>query len=349
MKEWVLDILACPVCKEYPLGLDQLGIGSDIRKNCEIERGRLTCKSCRREYPIDEGIPNMIPTTQETGKDAQVRQANMKYHDLRADVYDQEEENWFVTDEFVQAKVEAIVRHLSDGLTAESSWFLDVGCGTGNLMRSGRKYFERAVGVDVSRNMLQMVRGKGCEVIQAGALQLPFRPDTFSVVSIFSVLHHLYDYLSFFGEANRVLKSGGFLYTDWDPNRRPPIDKNRLSWRTFRLMKLLASPMRKLHGRLAACGRGNLRELDPTVRELGEMSECHNLGVKEEERGIDVERVKEVLAQRHFKAVEPAFHWAGRSIRELPLSARARFFFLRFQDYPPERYMENVRIIAQKG
>lgn len=51
-----MDILACPVCKSNPLDLEV------IKENDKgIEEGRLTCPKCRREYPISEGIPDMLP------------------------------------------------------------------------------------------------------------------------------------------------------------------------------------------------------------------------------------------------------------------------------------------------
>ncbi len=54
MKRELLDILACPICK------------SDLELVVEEEReeiisGKLICKKCKTEYPIEDGIPNMLP------------------------------------------------------------------------------------------------------------------------------------------------------------------------------------------------------------------------------------------------------------------------------------------------
>ncbi len=50
-----MDILACPVCK----GDLELHIGEE--KDDEVIVGTLVCKKCGEEYPIEEGIPNMLP------------------------------------------------------------------------------------------------------------------------------------------------------------------------------------------------------------------------------------------------------------------------------------------------
>lgn len=41
----LLDILACPYCKE----------------DVTLDEDKLICSKCGREFPIDDGIPNMLP------------------------------------------------------------------------------------------------------------------------------------------------------------------------------------------------------------------------------------------------------------------------------------------------
>jgi len=55
MKRRLLDILACPICKHYPLELRVF-----IEKE-EIDEGILLCSKCGRWYPILETIPHMLP------------------------------------------------------------------------------------------------------------------------------------------------------------------------------------------------------------------------------------------------------------------------------------------------
>jgi uncharacterized protein YbaR (Trm112 family) len=59
VKKSLLDILACPMCKNNPL---ELKINKENDK--EIISGSLICKKCGLIYPIEDGIPNMLPPEQ---------------------------------------------------------------------------------------------------------------------------------------------------------------------------------------------------------------------------------------------------------------------------------------------
>jgi len=52
-----MDILACPVCK----GELKLTVAEEKE---EIISGSLNCPNCRVDYPITNGIPNLLPPEQ---------------------------------------------------------------------------------------------------------------------------------------------------------------------------------------------------------------------------------------------------------------------------------------------
>jgi uncharacterized protein YbaR (Trm112 family) len=56
MKKQMLDILACPIDKHYPLELYEMRTNDDI-----IMDGALFCSKCSRFYPIIDEIPIMLP------------------------------------------------------------------------------------------------------------------------------------------------------------------------------------------------------------------------------------------------------------------------------------------------
>jgi len=51
----LMDILACPICKHYPLDLKVFD------SDTEIKDGIISCSSCGRWYPIIDSIPQMLP------------------------------------------------------------------------------------------------------------------------------------------------------------------------------------------------------------------------------------------------------------------------------------------------
>ena len=56
MKKSMLDILACPIDKHYPLELFE--VVSDAQT---VTEGVLFCTECSRYYPIIDEIPVMLP------------------------------------------------------------------------------------------------------------------------------------------------------------------------------------------------------------------------------------------------------------------------------------------------
>nr|WP_300979797.1 methytransferase partner Trm112 [Methanomethylovorans sp.] len=50
-----MEILACPLCK------GDLVLNVQSKEEDEIITGTLYCEKCNEYYPIDDGIPNMLP------------------------------------------------------------------------------------------------------------------------------------------------------------------------------------------------------------------------------------------------------------------------------------------------
>jgi uncharacterized protein YbaR (Trm112 family) len=50
-----MEILVCPLCKST------LELTVENESDGEIRTGRLKCTSCKETYPIEDGIPNMLP------------------------------------------------------------------------------------------------------------------------------------------------------------------------------------------------------------------------------------------------------------------------------------------------
>jgi len=102
----------------------------------------------------------------------------------------------------------------------DADLFLDVGTGTGNLLRLAVPAFRRCVGVDIGERLLSKVAPDHPDVLFAAADAefLPFRDARFDGVSCYALLHHLLLHERLLAECHRILKPGGILYTDHDPN-----------------------------------------------------------------------------------------------------------------------------------
>ena len=105
---------------------------------------------------------------------------------------------------------------------------LDIGCGNGRLSDMFIDNDIDYTGVDFSKSLIEIAkeeRGKNGTFIQADALKLPFKDNSFDTVFSIAVIHHIpskENRVKFVSEANRVLKPGGvFILTAW----------NTLQWR----------------------------------------------------------------------------------------------------------------------
>ena len=56
MKKDILDILACPECK------NSLLLHIEEEDEVEVITGTLECQECDQQYPITNAIPNLIPS-----------------------------------------------------------------------------------------------------------------------------------------------------------------------------------------------------------------------------------------------------------------------------------------------
>jgi uncharacterized protein YbaR (Trm112 family) len=62
MKKSMLELLACPIDKHYPLELFEINIKEDKdNEDAIITDGVLFCNKCYRFYPIIDEIPVLLP------------------------------------------------------------------------------------------------------------------------------------------------------------------------------------------------------------------------------------------------------------------------------------------------
>jgi glycosyltransferase involved in cell wall biosynthesis/ubiquinone/menaquinone biosynthesis C-methylase UbiE len=100
---------------------------------------------------------------------------------------------------------------------------LDYGCGSGNVTEKLLNLNVNVVAADVSGQFLKLVRQNfSSERLSTLSLNgrdlLGVKAERFDFIAIYSVLHHIPDYLSAITELARVCKPGGIIYIDHESN-----------------------------------------------------------------------------------------------------------------------------------
>ena len=96
---------------------------------------------------------------------------------------------------------------------------LEIGCGTGLILRRTAPHARFAAGVDISEGMLEVASGRGLATVLGSATALPFEDGSFDTVYSFKVLAHVEDIGQALDEFVRVTRPGSTLVLEFY-NRR---------------------------------------------------------------------------------------------------------------------------------
>jgi len=106
-------------------------------------------------------------------------------------------------------------------LAAGGDWtdkiVLDIGCGPGNVFATLGGKPRMLIGVDVAGGSLEIAARNGYVPLLADAAHLPFRSGFADIVAFNASIHHCEDMSAVLKEAARMVKPGGVLITDHDP------------------------------------------------------------------------------------------------------------------------------------
>ncbi len=137
------------------------------------------------------------------------------YNKITPDEYDQNESLFNET----RKKEYALILNSLAKISGNEN-YLDIGTGTGNLLRISQNIFKNVYATDISERMLAKIKDKfpSVKFAASDAEDIPFKNGAFNCVSCNALLHHLYAHEKIFTEIYRVLVKGGTVYTDHDPN-----------------------------------------------------------------------------------------------------------------------------------
>lgn len=94
--------------------------------------------------------------------------------------------------------------------------YLDIACGLGEnfkLLKRDNLGDNIVIGVDISDFALKKAKTKykSTDFVQANVLKLPFKNNSFNLITALHIIEHLYDTRAFLSELRRTLKPGGTL------------------------------------------------------------------------------------------------------------------------------------------
>ena len=222
-----------------------------------------------------------------TDKDSlhkKVRDANKLFYNNVADIY--EEIDGRRTDD-LKKWLSNSLKVLSNSTTGKV--LLDVGCGSGFAMDSGKEFFSHLYGIDISLEILKESKDKSKHLICGEVSYIPLKDNSVDVVVCLAVLHHIYNHKPLIKEIYRVLKKDGVLYTDHD------MDK------TFN--KQFKIPLVFYRIIFDACKKYKKAKKEITG-EMYRLSEIHS-------DGIDSYKILSYLEVEGFSDINCYFHWFG--------------------------------------
>jgi ubiquinone/menaquinone biosynthesis C-methylase UbiE len=109
-------------------------------------------------------------------------------------------------------------RHLTAlQTTLDNKIVIDIGCGPGNHLRTLGGNPKTIIGIDISHIALQMASKLGYTPLLADVHHIPLKSHIADIVIANATLHHCDNMAQVLAEAARLVRPGGLLLTDKDP------------------------------------------------------------------------------------------------------------------------------------
>jgi len=126
-----------------------------------------------------------------------------EYYDKYGADYHQERSNTYYYS-FINEIETSVIEEVGQGKKT-----LEIGCGTGIILKQVSNIASEAWGMDLSSGMLENAKKMGLNVVEGNAVSIPFPDNSFDVVYSFKVLPHVIEIEKAMTEISRVLKNDG--------------------------------------------------------------------------------------------------------------------------------------------
>ncbi len=248
----------------------------DCHRALVRDTARCYCDGCSREFPCDDGIPAVLPSSIIPFKELE-----RAYHD---EVSAQFEGMHNLESARVTTFKEDYLSFLSK--LPRGSVVLEVGCGTGwdalRLSREGIDVYLTDISVSMVKEAKERLgeledrdvseRDDGAHFFVIDAESIPFPAESFDAVLITAALHHMPSAKRCLAEMARVCKPGGLVVLGFEPNTWPyytVLPLRRLLSIAIKGIKLfLRSPVEALRKiRRLKVSRGSIVEVEWRAQE----------------------------------------------------------------------------------
>ncbi len=190
----MLTILQCPVCNEGSLDGE---FADDTRAD-----GLLKCGACDSEFPVREGIPDLIPAIRLEGDVWKTWQDHLeRFYSRRSKRESAPKDTQF-------KRWSEKETAFTDFVQLPPGRVIDVGCGPGKLRHALGTTEGQYYGLDP----LPAEEASGFPYVRALAEHIPFKDNSFEALIVRSALDHFCELDTFYTEVKRVLEPGGRIF-----------------------------------------------------------------------------------------------------------------------------------------
>ncbi len=191
--------LCCPACK------------SSVNK----EEDRYLCTTCKKAYPIEDGIPLMFLPNEWEKTAADITHSMKEFYEKKPfpnyDGFDD-------VGTLIEKAQRGVFARMLDQEIPFGSSVLECGCGTGQLSNFLSISNRQTVGIDMCFNSLKLANGfknrmalKRARFFQMNIFRPIFKPESFDVVISNGVLHHTSNPRLAFETIAKIAKPGGHV------------------------------------------------------------------------------------------------------------------------------------------
>lgn len=137
-----------------------------------------------------------------------------KYHNIHPEIFNDIEQKR------LNSELKLAINNILTNTKIEERKAIDYGCGSGNLTAHLLDFNLNVISSDVSKGFLNLIEKqfgdnpKSSRFLLNGSDIIEFENDTIDFIGLFSVLHHIPDYLKALNDIARIVKPGGVIFID---------------------------------------------------------------------------------------------------------------------------------------